>query len=283
MAHDSNNNSYKSPTSSFPQYDPSLYTDSRAYRAPSPPQPPMNANPKSPIHPTTRPTQPRSTDQPITDAVNNAFDHSQAAHQLPPNLIAKVTEEVIARLRAEMAANPPQQQAAQPTNPARPNAPVPPAASFPNAAPYAAAAPQSPPRKTYKSASVSDSADEWSEGEAVRHAHASSAPRDIPMKPKVSPPSNSNGGKVGDKPRQGINTERPSTERYMTSEGETIVEKMWKPLFNNGVPTERLSQFLRGVALYLVSVRYKMRIIKTNKRRSRSLSQKIPWLLGHGK
>jgi hypothetical protein len=266
MAHDSaDNNSHNKPFSSFPQYDPSLYADSRAYRAPSPPQPPSNSNinnaPNSPsmMNSTAKPQQyyQRSTDQPITDAVNNAFDHSQAAHQLPPNLIAKVTEEVIARLRAEMA-----QQQPQPTSPpmnSRPNVIVPPP---PPHAAASATSPQSPTRKTYKSASVSDSADgHSSEGETFRPPPAS-APRDIPVRQNAAPGA---GARVGDsKARQGSGTERPTAERYMTSEGETIVEKMWKPLFDNGIPTDRLGQFLRGVALYLVSFQYKFVDTKAN-------------------
>lgn len=34
--------------------------------------------------------------------------------------------------------------------------------------------------------------------------------------------------------------------------GETVIEKMWKPLFVDGKPTDRLNQFLRGLALHLI-------------------------------
>jgi hypothetical protein len=33
----------------------------------------------------------------------------------------------------------------------------------------------------------------------------------------------------------------------------TTLEKIWGKLFDNGKPTERLGQFLRGIAMYLVS------------------------------
>ena len=35
--------------------------------------------------------------------------------------------------------------------------------------------------------------------------------------------------------------------------GETPLEKFWQPLFDNGNPTMRLSQFLRGLALHLIN------------------------------
>lgn len=44
--------------------------------------------------------------------------------------------------------------------------------------------------------------------------------------------------------------------RTMTSEEETILEKIWQPLFDaGGNPTPRLGQFLRGLASHIVSSR----------------------------
>jgi len=45
----------------------------------------------------------------------------------------------------------------------------------------------------------------------------------------------------------------PSVKRVLTDEEETVVEKMWQPLFTDDKPTPRLGQFLRGLALHLVS------------------------------
>jgi hypothetical protein len=45
----------------------------------------------------------------------------------------------------------------------------------------------------------------------------------------------------------------------MTNEEETVVEKMWQPLFDlEGKPTLRLGQFLRGLALHLVRTKKKL-------------------------
>jgi hypothetical protein len=47
---------------------------------------------------------------------------------------------------------------------------------------------------------------------------------------------------------------RPAAPRVHTGDEETVVEKMWQPLFDaRGEPTARLGQFLRGLALHLVS------------------------------
>jgi hypothetical protein len=50
----------------------------------------------------------------------------------------------------------------------------------------------------------------------------------------------------------GPGKERPPARSAQTDDGETVIEKMWGPLFKDGKPTTRLGQFLRGIALHLV-------------------------------
>jgi hypothetical protein len=83
-----------------------------------------------------------------------------------------------------------------------------------------------------------------------------SAPRDIPVRNKddgMSPTRHVKenlGERYGDKASE---AERPAPARVLSSQEETIVEKMWQPLFDSeGYPTVRLNQFLRGVALHMV-------------------------------
>lgn len=60
-------------------------------------------------------------------------------------------------------------------------------------------------------------------------------------------------GRTGEVQRDESSRERPAPSRTRTGDDETVVEKMWQPLFDNGQPTTRLNQFLRGIALHLVS------------------------------
>jgi hypothetical protein len=60
-------------------------------------------------------------------------------------------------------------------------------------------------------------------------------------------------GRFGERQREDKSRERPPPTRSMTDEEETVVEKMWQPLFDEaGMPTARLGQVLRGLALHLI-------------------------------
>ena len=88
-----------------------------------------------------------------------------------------------------------------------------------------------------------------------------SAPRDIPVRVR-QPSENSPGGgnrrenlneRYGERTREGSQSDRPAATRVLSGEEETVLEKMWQPLFEGDRnPTLRLSQFLRGIALHLV-------------------------------
>jgi hypothetical protein len=61
--------------------------------------------------------------------------------------------------------------------------------------------------------------------------------------------------RYGDRGSLSDNTRRPSPARARTDDDETVVEKMWQPLFDSrGEPTPRVGQFLRGLALHLVCI-----------------------------
>lgn len=54
-------------------------------------------------------------------------------------------------------------------------------------------------------------------------------------------------------PAEAPNQSRPEPQRKRTAEEETILEKIWGPLFDSdGSPTARLGQLLRGIALHIV-------------------------------
>src|ERR1700760_2980569 len=126
MAHDGRRNSYKGSTS-YPQYDPSIYTDPRAYQSATPsytqqaksssyansydPNMPASSSYTSssgfqqPIPPP--PPNPPPSAQPITNNVNQEFESSSAATEPPRDMAARITalEQVIHSLRAELNGN----------------------------------------------------------------------------------------------------------------------------------------------------------------------------------
>jgi hypothetical protein len=92
-----------------------------------------------------------------------------------------------------------------------------------------------------------------------RHGNES-APRDIPVRNKEGSASPARRSTVKENlceryGEKSLKAERPAAARVLSSEEETVVEKMWQPLFDSeGKPTVRINQFLRGVALHMVRV-----------------------------
>jgi hypothetical protein len=82
--------------------------------------------------------------------------------------------------------------------------------------------------------------------------------RDMPGRRKsdfsgAARPKEDLSGRFGERQRQDASRERPPPTRSMTDEEETVLEKMWQPLFDDGaMPTARLGQLLRGIALHLI-------------------------------
>jgi hypothetical protein len=221
--------------------------------------------------------------------VNHAFDNSRAATQLPPDLIARITEQVVSSLRAELSggvgANPGQAPSGAPRPTGMPNSayippppPGPPPVSMNNL-------PGPPPISSghtkdsfqpfvspgsihgsngtpgpYSSRTSSPDIHESPKASFSR-SDTEGVPRDIPMRSRpdipFQPEQRENlTGRYGERSREGSQADRrPSPARVMTSDEETVVEKMWQPLFDsNSNPTIRLNKFLRGIALHIVSL-----------------------------
>jgi hypothetical protein len=328
-------NSYMASTN-YPQYDPSIYTDPRVYQSStSNGQPKMSssrkANSDTPVYvppadfqttfPPPPPGPPPAPEQPIADAVNHAFDNSSAATQLSPEMIARITEQVITSLRAELnttkpaSSAPPVQPYANPSTFPVMNMHVPPPPPNPpaSAVPLARApsfspvhmressqpfvAPGSIPGTTSAAAQYGTSpraqatmgasrsiptpptpdrgsGGEWDEATyfdrrqrrpSRTRPSPESAPRDIPLRRRNSranrsPQMNDSAAvkenlseRYGDSRTDELQPDRPGTTRLMSNYEETVVEKMWQPLFDTDCkPTPRLHQFLRGIALHLV-------------------------------
>ncbi|KAF2239541.1 hypothetical protein EV356DRAFT_528136 [Viridothelium virens] len=201
-----------------------------------------------------QPYQSQSQPQPINEAVNYAFDRSDAAHKVDPGLVAQITEQVINSLKASgfngasqshqkpyqpPPPPPPPQQSVRPNrrysytprSPSSTDASIPPRFT-----------PPSPHRPDHTSSfGSSDSTDSPVEELQRKENLKSRKPREK----MPSPPPNIDG-----------TSDRRSSyasHRSSISQEETTLEKIWQPLFDEeGKPTERLSSFLRGLAIHII-------------------------------
>lgn len=230
-----------------PSYPPSSYDsnyDSRSYQ---------NASyyPKDQYHDVPRPRSRASSaarsdsmgqpvQQPLNNALNNAFDKSDAANKVDADLIAQITAEVKKSVLDEIklggvagvtAAQP---QPPPPPQPYIPQSPTSTSASFPSRNVYTPPSPKHPDYSSHGSASPDPLAQDPmfdGAGDTPTPRYERSAPVDIPY--------------------EGSRSRPPPAERMDTD--FTPIEKMWQRLFDqNGQPTPRLGQFLRGLAIHLV-------------------------------
>ncbi|CAI6264995.1 unnamed protein product [Periconia digitata] len=170
-----------------------------------------------------------TTHQPLNNALNNAFDKSDSASRVDPDLIAQITAEVTKSVMEEIK----MQSGIGATNPAPPQSFPPSTTSLPPRNVYTPPSPKhvdpfthnSPPPDPVTRDVRESSLDATDETSIPRYEQASreqTAPRPVP--PRMS-----------------------------TEETYTPIEKMWQRLFDlSGQPTDRLSQFLRGLAVHLI-------------------------------
>jgi hypothetical protein len=178
--------------------------------------------------------------QPLKNAIGNAFEKSDAARVVDPNLIAEITEQVkksvLEEIKMSVAAS-----AAAERQPVPQYVPPSPASTSASVPPRDVYTPPSP-KHTEFSSQPSPSSDPLAHdplldgnADTPTPRQGRSAPVDIPTeRPPVRPAP----------------TARMSTEDY------TPIEKMWQRLFDqDGQPLPRLGEFLRGLALHLVRVK----------------------------
>ena len=194
-----------------------------------------------------------SQPQPINEAVNYAFDRSDAAHKVDPGLVAQITEQVINSLKASgfNGASQLQPKSFQPPPPpppqhsTRPNrrySYTPGSPSSIDAPILQRYTPPSPNRHDQSSGFGSDSAESPVEESQRRENLQSRKPREK----MASPPPNVDG--ASDQRSSDRSYHKPSI-----SQEETTLERIWQPLFDEeGRPTMRLSAFLRGLAIHII-------------------------------
>lgn len=214
----------------------------------------------------------------IQDAVNSAIDNTHS--DIDPHLVSKITEHVVSALKKEMlnsnttnasqATSAPQQSSQTTASQSRqarsssrvtpqhtprfdpqviPNeppattlyqpAPLPTRQAAP-ASPTSPASSHIPPRYTPPSPNRHDASSSGSSSPDPTYLDGGKNSR-RDSKSSMSGPEDASG------PRQ-----RMRPVRIPSAVEETSLEKAWKPLFENGRPTARLGQFLRGLAKHLI-------------------------------
>jgi len=177
---------------------------------------------------------PQPSQLPLRTAIGHAFDKSDAAQSIDPNLIAEITEQVkksvLEEIKMSAAANATQAQPVHVTPQYVPPSPA-----------------SIPPRDVYTPPSP-------------KHRDNSHSPPS-PEEPARDPLFDGNHDTPT--PRQGRSVPidipgerlpaRPTPAPRMATEDYTPIEKMWQRLFDpDGQPLPRLGNFLRGLALHLV-------------------------------
>jgi hypothetical protein len=182
---------------------------------------------------------PPPSQQPLKNAIGNAFEKSDAARVVDPNLIAQITEQVkksvLQEIKLSVAASATQ---AQPTHVTPQYVPPSPASTSASGPPRDVYTPPSPKNADF-GGRTSPSPDPLARDPLLDGNHDTptprngrSAPVDIPSE---RPPT------------------RPAPAPRMATEDYTPIEKMWQRLFDQeGQPLPRLGEFLRGLALHLV-------------------------------
>ncbi|KAF2689117.1 hypothetical protein K458DRAFT_427352 [Lentithecium fluviatile CBS 122367] len=184
-------------------------------------------------------SHPPPIQQPLKNALNNAFDKSDSARAVDPDLIAQITAEVKKSVLDEIKMS----GMAGVTGTGQPAAPQ----------PYAVQPPlpttSLPPRNVYTppspkhvdlSSNVSASPDVLTRDPLFDGADDTPTPRHL-----RSPPVDTSHERTRSRP--------PPAARMPTEETYTPIEKMWQRLFDQqGQPTARLGQFLRGLAVHLI-------------------------------
>lgn len=215
------------------------------------PQPQMPPNPSQApnMEPYPEPPHQQNTGY-LNDAVTSAVNNADSSAYLSPDVLSQITATVIQQLKATgldnlpgsgSTAPPPRSQSQQPPYtapeyPPRPHSESPPTASqrsgsAPNPVPNSYENPQS---YTAPSGYADDNRPNTKlPPDASRRRHDSMSSQESQKAERPKPPS------------------RDATVVEMTT-----LERIWGKLFEDGKPTKRLGQFLRGIAMHLVGGRH---------------------------
>lgn len=196
--------------------------------------------------------------KPIAEAVNTAFDNAHVPG-ISHEVMTQITQNVIEQLKKTGslggAQTPTSQNHQQPLHPpATPRYPPPPSQQHnpPPTSPtaYTAGSPPSPARNVHTPPSPQRHTEQHSDSPESRASGVCETANMHRAPEEKRPASNLSN-------HSDTQESRPKpAKRALSSKEETTLEKIWGPLFDgDGKPTNRLSQFLRGLAVHMVSRR----------------------------
>ena len=193
----------------------------------------------------------------VDEAITTAFDQETSSNAIDPDLIAKITQNVILQLHQSGGLD-----ASTPV-PSRDRFSPPPQTAIhqpiPQSPSTASGASPNIPNRVFTPPSPQKHSDYPGRTSPVHHSHSEHRPDEPPSPhehkashhsaPRRSPSPQSNASDSSDK----MYTRPKGPSRLSTSKEETTLEKIWGQLFNeDGHATARLGQFLRGLAIHLV-------------------------------
>lgn len=201
------------------------------------------------MEPYPAPPRPESTQSGhFHDAVSSAVNSSESTSYLSPDVLQQITATVIQQLKANGLDN---------TNNLPGSSGPPPARSQSLQPPYIAAdvAPrphsESPPIASQRSGSV-PFVDPMSKSyDTQPYVPPSASSSDFPPHQTAETSSRRRESMSSQGSQRGEARPRPP-ERDTTAMEMTTLERIWGKLFEDGKPTKRLSQFLRGIAMHLI-------------------------------
>jgi len=192
---------------------------------------PSNAPP-----PTTSQSQPL---RPVRETVDSGYEPGDTSSQVDPDLVAQITQSVIANLKLSGMVKEPQSDYEAPPLSARS---APPSQTFPS---------QTPATPSYSDRFEGSNIDTAIPDVRDYEIDQGRFSRDVPDF------SSRYGGEGEESPRhlspQRSQAARPPMPAQEPSDDTTILEKIWQPLFDDrSRGTPRLGQFLRGLAIHIV-------------------------------
>ncbi|KAL6711335.1 hypothetical protein ACN47E_005866 [Coniothyrium glycines] len=177
---------------------------------------------------------PPPAQQPLKNAIGNAFDKSDTARVVDPDLIAQITEEVKKSVLNEIKLASQQ----QPTTPVSPQYHVPPSP--------ASTSTSIPVRDVYTPPSTKQT-----DFRFQTSPPRDPVPRDLDGKDDTPTPRVDKAAPTDIPSARPL--ARPPPAPRMATDDYTPIEKMWQRLFDpDGRPLPRLGEFLRGLALHLI-------------------------------
>lgn len=189
---------------------------------------------------------------PISEAVSSALNNADTSNYVPPELIAQITESVIKQLKTTgLESGTPVPQMSKPFSP-----PPPPPIQQPiPLSPSTVSAPSPSMQRTMYTPPSPHKHQDHPKRESPEFRSA--APQDASQSPRESPNTQFKERRASS-PYSEINdsgyTRPKGPTRLSTGRDETTLEKIWGQLFDEeSNPTPRLGQFLRGLAVHIVS------------------------------